>query len=92
MSLSLATRGYLSRIAVLAEFGAGPDIVSSEEIKPNLIGAGLIEEEGPTISGVGVQAPQINAGAADQSPAAGDTPTIVGGELQVPDIDKAEES
>jgi len=92
MSLPLATRGYLwPQLGVITEIGPGPTIIASDEMKPEVLGAGLIQADGPSISGAAIQAPQINTGAAAQSPAPGDAPVISGGQIQAPNIDGSEE-
>jgi hypothetical protein len=91
MSLPLATRGYLCPQRGIEEFGPGPSIVSIEAQHPELLGASLDVPEGPTLTGAALQAPQIDSGAAAQSPPAADAPVISGGQIQAPSIDGSEE-
>ena len=93
MSLALSSRGYLCPAAGRAptNIGPGPVITGILEQKPLLTGAGELLADAPSITGVGIQAPEIDlAGAGQQTPPA-DAPSIDGGGVMRPEIDSGEE-
>jgi hypothetical protein len=93
MTLSIATRGYLgqSGTRVVGPTLTGPIIASSEIVAPDLTGAKMVQEPGPTITGVGVLGPQIDGASAPPKTPAADAPTITGAGVLAPTIDSGKE-
>lgn len=84
--IGLATRGYLDSGGVVQGVVGGPvpDIIRSEEEKPDVEGSKVVEEEGPQITG-SVSSPQIT-GAAEEPEDLDPAPSIISSSSAVPII------
>lgn len=88
MTLALATRGYLCTGGAGGgdiRCGPGPGIVSTEMIMPGIDGSAVERTPTPSLTGAGVQGPEISGAAGPEQEPAGDSPTISGGGVLKPE-------
>ena len=93
MTISLLTRGYVCfrEATVIPPIGAGPSVVSADDVVPSLTGAATELDDGPSIVGSAQQVPTISGATSDSGGQAPDSPTISGGGVLTPNIDGSEE-
>ena len=89
MTLALATRGYLCfRRGGVTVIGAGPSIVKSQFVQPEIKGAAFVAPPGPDLTGAASKAPQISGGGSVPTPPEANPPTISGGGTLIPGVEK----